>query len=253
MMRYWKWVLGAIVGLVIAIPLGTWVYINVIEGDPPPPLTLDTAGSGQTGATSTSTTAVAAASPTTTVAGATTPTTAAAGAAVAESWRPTTGSVLGYRVKEVLFGQSNEAVGRTSDVTGSLSIAGATVSGVDLTVDMKTVKSDNSQRDGQFQTRIMNTSSFPTATFKLTQPVTLSAVPTDNSVVDAKATGNLTLHGVTKPVTFDLKAQRDGANIKVNGTIPVVFADYSIGNPSAGPATTEDRGVIEFLVVFAKA
>ena len=40
-----------------------------------------------------------------------------------------------------------------------------------------------------------------------------------------------------------------------NGTrrIPVVFADYKIGNPSAGPANTEDRGVVEFLVVFEPA
>jgi polyisoprenoid-binding protein YceI len=252
MKRHWKWVLGAIVGIAVAIPLGTWVYINLIQDDPPPPLTLDTAASGQV----TTTTSSAAAPTTTTVAAATsatTATTAAPAAAAAETWKPTAASVLGYRVKEVLFGQSNEAVGRTSAVTGSMTINGATVSGVDLIVDMKTVKSDNSQRDGQFHGRIMNTSNFPTATFKLTQPLTLSAVPADNAVVDAKATGSLTMHGATKPVTFDLKAQRDGANIKVNGTIPIVFADYNIANPSAGPANTEDHGVIEFLVVFAKA
>jgi polyisoprenoid-binding protein YceI len=248
MKRYWKWVLGAVLGIAIAIPAGTWIYINVIQDDPPPPLTLDTAASGQV------TTTTAAGAPTTTAGPTgTTATTPAAAGTSAETWAPTGASVLGYRVKEVLFGQSNEAVGRTSDITGTLSINGATVSAVDLTVNMKTVKSDNSQRDGQFQGRIMSTSTFPTATFKLTQPLTLSAVPTDSSVVDAKATGSLTLHGVTKAVTFDLKAQRDGANIKVNGTIPIVFADYNIANPSAGPATTEDRGVIEFLVVFAKA
>jgi polyisoprenoid-binding protein YceI len=99
----------------------------------------------------------------------------------------------------------------------------------------------------------MNTAVYPTATFKLTQPLVLSNVPTDNTVVDAKATGDLTLHGVTKSVTFDLKAQRDGANVKVNGAIPIVFADYNISNPSGGPATTADNGLLEFLVVFAPA
>jgi hypothetical protein len=34
----------------------------------------------------------------------------------------------------------------------------------------------------------------------------------------------------------------------VNGSIPVVFADYGISNPSGGPATTEDHGILEFLV-----
>ena len=68
--------------------------------------------------------------------------------------------------------------------------------------------------------------------------------------MNAKATGNLTLRGITKSVTFDLTAQRVGNNVKVNGNIPVVFADYKISNPSGGPATTEDHGVIEFLLVF---
>jgi polyisoprenoid-binding protein YceI len=246
MKRYWKWVLGAVVGIAIAIPAGTWVYIHVIQDDPPPPLTLDTAASGQV----TTTTGVVS-SPTTLAGPTATP--SAPPAAGAETWRPTPASILGYRVKEVLFGQSNDAVGRTSGITGSMTINGASVSAVELNVDMKSVKSDNGQRDGQFQGRIMNTTAFPTATFKLTQPLTLSAVPTDNAIVDAKATGTLTMHGVTKPVTFDLKAQRDGADIKVNGSIPIVFADYNIANPSAGPATTEDHGVIEFLVVFAKS
>jgi polyisoprenoid-binding protein YceI len=251
MARYWKWLLGAVVGIAVAIPVGTYVYIHFIEGDPPPPLTLDSAASGQV----TTTTATAPAST-----GGSTSTTAPpaqpaaqASSAVSGSWRPTSGSVLGYRVKEVLFGQTNEAVGRTSDISGTMTIDGASVSAVDLTVNMKTVSSDRSQRDGQFQGRIMNTSSFPTATFSLTQPLTLSAIPSDNAVVNAKATGNLTLRGTTKAVTFDLKAQRDGANVKVNGTIPIVFADYRIPNPSGGPASTEDHGVIEFLVVFAKA
>jgi hypothetical protein len=35
----------------------------------------------------------------------------------------------------------------------------------------------------------------------------------------------------------------------VTGSIPVAFADWSIPNPSfAGTVTTEDHGVIEFLV-----
>ncbi len=232
MSKVWKWVLAVAVGIAIAIPVGTYVFIHFIEGDPPARLTLDSKGSSARGG------------PTTV------PSAGATGSTTGGAWRPTPASVVGYRIKETLFGQSAEAVGRTSAVTGSMSIDGAIVSAVDLVVDMRTVKSDRGPRDGQFQGRIMNTASFPTATFKLTQPLVLSSVPTDDSVVDAQATGDLTLHGVTKRVTFGLKAQRNGANIKVNGTIPIVFADYQIDNPSGGPATTEDHGVLEFLVVF---
>jgi hypothetical protein len=45
MSKAWKIVLGAVVGLIVAIPVGTYVYIHLIEGDAPPPLTLNS-GSG---------------------------------------------------------------------------------------------------------------------------------------------------------------------------------------------------------------
>ena len=155
-------------------------------------------------------------------------------------------------MKEVLFGQSTEGVGRTNAVTGSLDIAGSTVEKGDFTVDMTTVKSDSGNRDNQFQRRIMDTSKFPTSTFALTQPIDLGSVPAEGQTVTASATGDLTLHGTTKPVTFDVQAQLKDGKIEVNGTIPIVFADYGIPNPSFGPASTEDNGVLEFLLVFTK-
>ena len=266
--RSWKWLLGGVVAVVVAIPVGTYLYIHVFSDDPPPPLTLETAGASDTtiadetttttlatatAEESTTSTSVAmaatdATNPSTTIA--VTTTTAAPSTGIAGTYAASSGSTVGYRVKEVLFGQSTEGVGRTSDVTGSLTIVGSTVSAVSLTADMTTVTSDKSQRDGQFQGRIMETSTFPTATFKLTTPIALGSVPADGVIISTRATGDLTLHGVTKRVTFTLKAVRAGSSIKVNGSIPVVFADYDIDNPSGGPATTEDNGTIEFLVVF---
>ena len=88
-------------------------------------------------------------------------------------------STVGYRVTEDFVGglTNSEAVGRTHDVTGSLTIAGTTVTGSDFTVDMSTVKSNKSQRDGQFQGRIMDVAQFPTATFQFTEPIQLASVP----------------------------------------------------------------------------
>jgi polyisoprenoid-binding protein YceI len=154
-------------------------------------------------------------------------------------------------VKETLFGASTEAVGRTSDVTGSIAINGTTVSEGSFTVDMNSVSSDRTQRDGQFRGRIMNTSQFPTATFKLTSPITLPSVEADKEV-NATATGNLTLHGVTKKVTFDVVAKRVTGQIKVNGSIPIHFSDYDINNPSGGPAQVGNDGTLEFTLVFTR-
>ena len=68
-----------------------------------------------------------------------------------------------------------------------------------------------------------------------------------------QATGDLTLRGVTKQVTFGLTGQYTGSTVQVAGSIPIAFADWNISNPSFGPAQTEDNGVIEFLLDFTQA
>jgi len=245
--RKWPWILGGVVLLVaVAAVAGPFIYIHFIQADPKPALTFDNIDAN--------------AATTTTVAGATTDppaaTAAAGGSASSDSidgtWNVATGSQAGYRVKEVLFGQSTDAVGRTSAVTGSLAISGTTVTDGSFTVDLTKVTSDESKRDDQFQGRIMNTSQFPNATFKLTKPIDLGSLPADKTEVPYTATGELTLHGVTKQVDVAITARRNGANIEVSGTIPVVFADYQINNPSTAGVTTQDNGVVEFLLVFSK-
>jgi polyisoprenoid-binding protein YceI len=232
-----KVLLAGLLAAAVLVPGGTYVYIHFISSDAPAQLSLDTNAD-----------ASAAGDPATTA----TVGSAALSASVSGTWKPTNASQLGYRVNEILFGQRKEAVGRTSRITGQLVIDGTTVTATDLTADMTSVTSDQARRDAQFQGRIMNTSAYPTASFKLTQPIQLGSVPTDATAVSAQATGLLTLHGTTKPVTFVLKAKRDGNTIAVNGTIPVTFADFGIPNPSFGPVSTDDHGVLEFLVVFAK-
>jgi len=70
--------------------------------------------------------------------------------------------------------------------------------------------------------------------------------------VSVKATGDLTTHGVTKSAVADLQAERSGNSVRVSGSIPVTFADYNIPNPSFGPISTEDHGLIEFLVILSR-
>src|SRR3954454_21524566 len=168
--RKWPWFLaGAALLVIIGVIAVPYVYIHFIQGDPPPTLTFENIDANAAPTTtvvpgSAATTAPASA-PASTAAPA-----AAGGSSSSDSidgtWNVASGSQAGYRVKEVLFGQNTDAVGRTSDVTGSLTISGTSVTDGAFTVDLTTVKSDESQRDSQFQGRIMNTSQFPDATFK---------------------------------------------------------------------------------------
>lgn len=175
--------------------------------------------------------------------------------AVDGEWVATGESVVGYRVIEDFVGglQNAEAVGRTSEVEGSLTIAGAEVDGVTFTADLTTLESDDARRDGQVQGRLLETATFPTATFTATAPIDLGAVPDDGVEITATATGELDLHGVVREVTFDVRAKRTGARIEVVGQIPVVFADYDIENPTNPFVSTRDEGVLEVLLVLEPA
>jgi polyisoprenoid-binding protein YceI len=169
------------------------------------------------------------------------------------TWAATEQSEVGYRVKEVLFGVDTTAVGRSNQVTGSLTIDGNTVTSTDFSVDVATITSDEGRRDNQFRGRIMSADEFPTATFSLTEPIELGVDATDGAAVTTNATGELTLRGVTQPVTFEITAKMENGLIGVQGSIPVVFADYGIANPSTGGVTTEDNGLVEFVLVFEQA
>lgn len=99
----------------------------------------------------------------------------------------------------------------------------------------------------------MDVARYPTATFRLTDPIDLGPLPADGAAVNVPGTGELTIRGTKKTITVDVAARRSAGLISVNGTIPVVFADYGIPDPSFGPASVEDHGEIEFLVTFTKS
>ena len=181
------------------------------------------------------------------------PTTAAATSDVSGVWNISQDSTLGYRVSEVLGGVDTEGAGRTNQVTGTLTIDGSTATAAEFTVDMASITSDSDLRDGQFRTRIMSTDEFPTSTFVLTTPIEFGAVPAEGEQITASATGDLTLRGVTRSVTFDLTAQLEGSRIGVLGSIPILFSDYEIPDPSNGFAVVKDDGLLEFVLVFDKA
>lgn len=65
-----------------------------------------------------------------------------------------------------------------------------------------------------------------------------------------EATGELTLHGVTRSVTFEVTGRITGSTFEVAGQIPITFAGWNIENPSFGPVTTEDHGTLEFSLRF---
>ena len=221
-------VVAALIVLALLVVAGPWVYINLIKEDAPDALSLEPAV-------------------TTTAGEVQQPTNATDG-----EWAVVADSVVGYRVKEILFGQDTEGVGRTSAVTGSLVIANNEVTSAEFSVDMTSLISDSSRRDRQVNNRILDTATYPTATFALNDPIALTPEALAGSDLTVNTTGTLTLRGVTKDIPVTLVARLVDNVIEVNGTIEIVFAEWQIPDPSVTAIVVEDRGLLEFLIRFSR-
>jgi polyisoprenoid-binding protein YceI len=239
--RKWWYVGGACLLVVALAGFGIWYF--VFRDDSPPAVSIDRASESIDSRTST---------------------TGAGQTSLDGTWKVDksigsfndfTSSFVGYRVKEELAGiGAKTAVGRTPNVTGSMTISGDQVPKASFTADLTTLQSDESQRDGTIHHQALESDRFPTATFELTKPITFDKIPADGVKTSVQAEGKLTLHGVTKDVTIPLDATRRGDAIAVTGQLDIPFADYDIQKPvSFKVLSIDDHGILEVQLFFTKS
>jgi polyisoprenoid-binding protein YceI len=163
-------------------------------------------------------------------------------------------SFVGYRVQEELANiGGNIAVGRTPNVSGSMTIAGTSVTAGTIEADLTALKSDDNRRDGQLSRQGLETATFPTATFTLTTPIDLGSIPADGTEISVTAKGQLALHGQTKDVEIPLTATLSGNTILVKGSIDIAFSDYGISKPNSfAVLSIADTGTLELQLFFTK-
>ncbi len=174
------------------------------------------------------------------------------------TWTVVTGDdvFVGYRIDEQFVGETitKTAAGRTTAVEGSMDITDGVVTDVSITADVTGLASDETRRDDAIGSRGLQTDQFPEATFTLTSPVVLPSPLEEGREVTVAATGDLTLHGVTRPVTLDLIAKWAGGAITVAGSTPVVLADHGMEVVEIpGFVKTADHGVLELQLALRRA
>jgi polyisoprenoid-binding protein YceI len=175
------------------------------------------------------------------------------------TWSVTAGSQAGYRVREQLASlpAPSDAVGRTSAVTGTLTLAqtasGYSVTAATVTVDVSKLSSDKPMRDQRIHSQGLQSDRYPTATFQLATPIALPAEAASGQTVHVFAIGALTLHGVTKTVTIPIDARLTGSKIELVGSITFPFSQFGMTPPSIGGfVTVQDNATMEFQVVLAQ-
>jgi polyisoprenoid-binding protein YceI len=177
----------------------------------------------------------------------------------AGTWTIDSGSQAGYRVREKLasFSAPSDAVGRTTAVTGTLTLSQATsgfsVTAANFTVDVSRLTSDQSRRDQRIHSQGLESDRFPTATFKLTSPIALTADAGSGQTVRISATGDLTMHGVTKSVTIPIDARLTGSKIELVGSITFPFSEFGMTPPSIGGfVSVENNATMEFQLLLTR-
>ncbi|OIN55470.1 YceI family protein [Arsenicibacter rosenii] len=125
---------------------------------------------------------------------------------------------------------------------------------IEVTADVNSINTDNERRDGHLKSPdFFDAAKFPTFTFK-----SKSVQKVEGKKY--KITGDLTLHGVTKPVTFDAtltgpvtmdspRGKTEKLGLKINGTIK--RTDFGVG--SSGSAVVSEEVEIKAAGEFAKA
>ena len=211
------------------------VYVLFFTPDSKPRLTLGTAPSGSASSQ------------------------APASGTLAGRWVVASGSVAGYRVREQLgfLPAPDDAVGRTSAITGGFAVDGAasgstfSVRDVSLTADLTKLQSDDGRRDRRLAGIGLQTAQFPTASFAASGPIAIPPSAVSGATETVPATGQLTIHGVTKAVTIPLQVRRDAGQIDIAGSLRFPFSQFGMTAPSVGGfVTVQSDPTLEFRVLF---
>ena len=170
------------------------------------------------------------------------------------------GSSASYRVTEQLAGVDfpNDAVGTTTKVSGSIAIQadGSIAPGSKLVIDLNALTSDQNMRDGYIRNRTLETAKFPEAVFVPTEVKGVPKMVPSTGQLGVSLTGNLTVHGVTRPVTFRGIATIDPRSSTVAGRAltTVTFADFGLTKPTlARLMSVEDKITIELVYKFKRS
>jgi polyisoprenoid-binding protein YceI len=151
-----------------------------------------------------------------------------------------------YQVQEQFLDRDlpTQATGTTSAVEGEFQFTadGQPIGQVtNITVDLRTLTSDSSMRDRRIQTQWLESNTYPYAEFVSTGVEGVPASYSDGEEISFTLLGDLTIHGVTKPTTFDVTGTLQGDTVTGAATTQILMTDFGFDPPTvAGILTVEN-------------
>jgi polyisoprenoid-binding protein YceI len=154
------------------------------------------------------------------------------------TWTVSDRSKTTVRVREQLVGVNlpSDAVLTATGAAGTFVLKddGTFSSDAKITFDLTTLASDNRNRDDFVKMDTLQTRQFPRAEFVPTKTGGLTLPMPASGDFTFKLTGQLTVHGKTKEVTFDVVAKRSGNQLTATATATPSwkFGDFGMTAPS---------------------
>lgn len=214
-----RWILAGIVALIVLAAVAVVIFI---KQPAPPPLTLPNGAGGRPSGQ------------------------------VSGTWQVAAGSVAGFRVAESAFGVSNDVVGRTTGVTGTITVSDGQVTHATFRIALAGLRVS-----GKTEVQIassLDTRRFPVATFGLARPVPLASAFASGATISIRAVGDLTMNGTAHEVQITISARRDGSALQAAGSIPVPFPQWGIKRPAGFGffGSLSGHGTAEFFLILRR-
>lgn len=135
--------------------------------------------------------------------------------------------------------------GKTGQIDGTIEVdlSDANTAAGQFEVDLTTVKTGIEMRDQHMREGYLHTDSFPKAVFKLIKVTKAGQKPlADGQPVEIEAQGELTIHGITRPVavsgtvTFlkeseQTQARLPGDLLHIDVGAPILLSDFKVERP----------------------
>jgi polyisoprenoid-binding protein YceI len=147
-----------------------------------------------------------------------------------------TGNEARYRVREQLVGRDlpNDVIGETKEVTGRLFVEpdGRVIrDSSKIVVQVASLKSDQSRRDNYLRRNTLETAKYPTVEVV---PQTFSGITSPiapGTSREFSLVANVTIHGVTRPTTWQVTARAEGKDVVGTAKTSFTFKDFNLEQP----------------------
>lgn len=152
-----------------------------------------------------------------------------------------------YRAREKFINRElpSEAVGATSDIKGELVLDPnklASITPSTISVDLRTLQSDSSKRDGTLRQRFLESDKYPMAEFTL-KSISGATALQDGQAVPIKLAGTMKAHDKSKDLTWEGTAKLQGNKLNIKADTNFQMPDFGITVPDIAGMLKAEPGL----------